>query len=59
LLLLADDDRTVDNAQTLEVLQALGPHQVVSASLPCSHGMHLDLTREVTDYIAGWLTAKG
>jgi alpha-beta hydrolase superfamily lysophospholipase len=58
LLLLADDDRTVDNAQTLELLQALGPHQVVNASLPCSHGMHLELTREVTDHIAGWLTAK-
>jgi alpha-beta hydrolase superfamily lysophospholipase len=57
-VVFADDDCTVDNVKTLKAVEALGRPEVVSTSLPCSHGIHLERPREVARQIAQWLTVK-
>jgi pimeloyl-ACP methyl ester carboxylesterase len=55
LVLLAENDATVDNERTLMALQTLHRTDVTTAVLPCNHGMHFELPDEIVKHISCWL----
>jgi acylglycerol lipase len=59
LLLLAARDQAVDNKTTLARFQKLRSAAVTSATLPVSHGMQFEATREIASNINNWLARQG
>jgi acylglycerol lipase len=55
LLLLAANDETVDNEQTLRAVQGLRRTAVTIAMLACHHGMQFEIPQEIVAHISQWL----
>jgi acylglycerol lipase len=59
LLLLAADDETADNEQTLKAVQRLPKAAVTIATLRCHHGMQFEMPQEIVKHISQWLQQRG
>jgi hypothetical protein len=55
LLLLAANDETVDNDQTLETVQQLRRTAVTTATLTWHHRMQFEIPQEIVTHISQWL----
>lgn len=58
LLLLAGNDRAVNNVRTLNAFQRLPAGRVTSATLPFHHGMQFEAPREIASLITRWLGSQ-
>lgn len=58
LLILADNDMTVDNQHTLEYFLRLRRMKVTSVTLSCSHAMHLEIPQVVASTFREWATTQ-